>query len=141
MNLRHGVRSRDLSDRAEEITKIYKRAVDYFKNTTEGFVVESPVANRYFSLRKRGSDLGFKLNIGDFDNIYLEVMKIDATMDQGRGFSKSIVGTIEYLKNGKCENKRNVCLPNKRQQEELQDMIEHVQRSLRPNAINFIMDS
>jgi len=129
-----------LKDKAEEVAKIYSRTYDYFTNKTEGFVVESPVDGRYFSLRKRGSDLGFKLNVGDFDCIYLEVMQIESTMNRGRGFSKSVVGTIEYKMNGDCENKRKVCLPNNRQQIELQEIIDHVQRSIRPNSINFIMD-
>jgi len=133
------VKNKDLSDKAKETVKIYERAVDYFTNRTKGFVVEKPVQNRYFSLRKRGSDLTFKINIGDFESIYLEVMQIEATMDQGRGFSKSVAGVIEYKKNGTCEDKNKVSLPNKRQQQELLDMIDHVQKSIRPNAINFIM--
>jgi len=129
-----------LKNKTDEIIKIYERSVDYFSNRTEGFVVESPVEGRYFSLRKRGSDLVFKLNVGDFDSIYLEVMQIESTMNRGNGFSKSVAGVIEYKMNGDCENKRKVCLPNNRQQLELQEIIDHVQRSIRPNAINFIMD-
>jgi len=129
-----------LSDKAKETVRIYERAVDYFTNRTEGFVVESPVENRYFSLRKRGSDLGFKINVGDFDNIYLEVMQIESTMRRGIGFSKSVAGIIEYKMNGNCEDKEKVCLPNSRKQLELQEMIEHVQKSIRPNSLNFILD-
>ena len=124
----------------EDLIKIYHRAEDYFKNKTEGFVVESPSVGKYFNFRKRGSDLTFRLIIGEHDLIHLEVIKIDCTMDGGNVFSKSVAGTFEYHMNGECENKRKFCLPYKRQQLELQEVIEHVQRSIRPNSINFIMD-
>jgi len=129
-----------LKNKAEEVTRIYDRTVDYFTNRTEGFVVESPVANRFFSLRKRGSDLCFKLNIGDFDSIYLEVMQIETTMHMGNSWSKSVAGTLEYKTNGDCLDKKKVCLPNKRQQIELEEIIDHVQKSIRPNSLNFILE-
>lgn len=141
MNLKNGARNKALTNKTDEIVKIYKRSVEYFSagTETECFTVESPIQGKSFSLRKRGSDLGFKLTIGEHDCIYLEVILINSTLSRGNSFSKSVVGTIEYKMNGDCENKRKVCLPNNRQQVELQEIVDHVQRSIRPNSINFIM--
>lgn len=129
-----------LKSSEEDLIKIYNRAVDYFTHKTDGFVVESPVVGKYFKFRKRGSDLNFRLIVGEHELIQLEVIRIDCSMDGGDLFSKSVAGTFEYHMNGDCVNKRKFCLPNKRQQLELQEIIDHVQRSLRPNSINFIMD-
>ncbi len=126
-----------------DLEKIYKRVLDYFSNKSEDFIVEHPEHSSYFkffSFRKRGSDLNFKVTIGEYGNIYLEVIVVESSMQKGNSFSKSVLGVIEYKSNGDCENKRKVCLPNKRQQQELQEVIEHVQKSIRPNSINFIMD-
>ena len=120
--------------------KIYKRVMDYFSSKTDYFIIEDPKNSRFFSFGKRGSDLNFKVTIGEHGSIYLEVIVVESSMQKGNSFSKNVLGVIEYKNNGDCENKRKVCLPNKRQQQELQEVIEHVQKSIRPNSINFIMD-
>ena len=130
--------SKELNDKTKETAKVYEKTTDYFTNQTKGFVVD--LKNGFFSLRKRGSDLKFKLYIRDFDTIHLEVIQINVNIGSNQSFNSSVAGVVVYQRNGKYENKHKISLSNSRQQLELQDIIKHVQRSLRPNAINFIMD-
>ena len=132
----------------KDLKKVYEQVLDYFTHQTNGFAVEDIVSDRYFSFRKKGSDLKFKLNVGDHDIIYLEVIQIEINIGEKyssfngekNSFYNSVAGVIEYTLNGQCENKHKVKLPYERQQLELQEIIDLVQKSIRPNAINFIMD-
>jgi len=130
-----------LKNKTELISKIYIRAFDYFSGISEdGYVLDKVSKDKFITFKKRGSDLCYKITLGEHDHIYLEITQINSTLSRGNSFNKSVAGTIEYELNGDCANKRKVCLPNKRQQIELQEVVDHVQRSIRPNSINFIMD-
>lgn len=122
------------------LLKIYKKAEDYFKNKTKGFVVEYPVHGNFFYFRKIGSDLTFRLSMDGMEEILLDVLVTHCYMDSISTFSKSCVGILEYKLNGDCVDRNKVTLPHKRQNKELQMIIDHVQRSIRPNSISFIMD-
>lgn len=136
MNLKSGVRNKELKSSSDE-TKIFNRVKDHFKNKSEytSQVVSNNTKN-IVSLRKIGSDLTFKLIVGEEAHSYLELYITDVSSS---GFSKKLIGSIEYNPNGSCANKRKLCLPLKRQQLELSEVIDEVEKSLRPNSINFIM--
>ena len=138
MSLKRGVRKKELkSNNDAEATKIFNRAIEHFIHKKEYIAATVPrQSKKLLELRKVGSDLTFKLTVGDLSHSYLEVYVTDVS---ATGFSKIVVGTIEYGSNGACVNKRKVCLPNKRQQAELTEVIDQVEQSLRPNSINFIM--
>jgi len=138
MTLKNGVRKMDSKNKTEQdAIKLFMRSIDYFCHKEEYRAVYTPT-KRVMTLQKIGSDLSFKLTVGNNLVSYLEVVRTDIGMESG--FTKSSVGVVEYKVNGTCDNKRKVCLPNKRQQLELMEVIDQVEKSLRPNSINFIME-
>ena len=120
-----------------EMKNIYKKIINYFKNTEKYNIALWQFG---LSLKKIGSDILFKLCVCDNEKIELVIStnSIDGLLRIS--FSENVVGILYFQKNGKCINEGDLKLTNKRQQLELQEMIEHVKRSLRPNSINFIMD-
>ena len=117
--------------------KVYDKVYDYFFNLKD-FVTDLVKGKKKIDVRKRGSDMTFKLTVGEHDTVYLEIIKTDINF--GSGFTKSVQGVVTYKANGSCIDKKKVALPNKRQQTELTEMVDHIERCLRPNSINFILD-
>ncbi len=117
----------------------YNKVYDYF-DSLNGYqsVLLNPM-NQDVSFKKIGSDLKFKIYFMD-PLVSLEVSKVDISFESG--FSERLLGKVNYQVNGNCVNHEMVhsMTANARQRLELDEIITHVKRSLRPNSINFIMD-
>ena len=136
MNLKYGVKKMDLKNNSKEL-RVYDQVCSFFANQ-KGFSIELANKPSRIDVRKIGSELNFKMTLGDLGSVNLEVCKTDMII--GSGFAKNVVGVLKYLPNGSCDDKKRILIPNKRQQAELDEMIAHIEKCLRPNSINFILE-
>jgi len=113
----------------------YSKVIIYFKYL-KGHTSEA--RGDKLGIRKLGSDITYTLWIKDSDEVTLEVHKVEIDMD--RGFSaKETIGFLEYTLNGKFIDKSKVMIKHRRRSKEVDEMTNHVMKSMRPDSINFIL--